>query len=157
MKEFNAKSFEVFDQEWALVTAGTKDSCNAMTISWGGLGTLWGRPAATVYVKPVRYTWNFMKENDYFTVSFYDEQYRKALGVFGSKSGRDTDKVKATGFTPVYLENAVTFREAKTTLLCRKIYTQDLDIDAIPDFARERYYTEEAPHTMFIGEVIDIL
>lgn len=157
MKEFNAKSFEVFDQEWALVTAGTKDSCNAMTISWGGLGTLWGRPVATVYVKPVRYTWNFMKENDYFTVSFYDEQYRKALGVFGSKSGRDTDKVKATGFTPVYLENAVTFREAKTTLLCRKIYTQDLDIDAIPDFARERYYTEEAPHTMFIGEVIDIL
>ena len=157
MKEFNAKSFEVFDQEWALVTAGTKDSCNAMTISWGGLGTLWGRPAATVYVKPVRYTWNFMKENDYFTVSFYDEQYRKALGVFGSKSGRDTDKVKETGFTPVYLENAVTFREAKTTLLCRKIYTQDLDIEAIPDFARDRYYTEEAPHTMFIGEVIDIL
>lgn len=157
MKEFNAKSFEVFDQEWALVTAGTKDSCNAMTISWGGLGTLWGRPVATVYVKPVRYTWNFMKENEYFTVSFYDEQYRKALGVFGSKSGRDTDKVKETGFTPVYLENAVTFREAKTTLLCRKIYTQDLDIDAIPDFARERYYTEEAPHTMFIGEVIDIL
>lgn len=157
MKEFNAKSFEVFDKEWALVTAGTKDSCNAMTISWGGLGTLWGRPVATVYVKPVRYTWNFMKENDYFTVSFYDEQYRKALGVFGSKSSRDTDKVKETGFTPVYLENAVTFREAKTTLLCRKIYTQDLDIDAIPDFARERYYTEEAPHTMFIGEVIDIL
>lgn len=157
MKEFNAKSFEVFDREWALVTAGTKDSCNAMTISWGGLGTLWGKPVATVYVKPVRYTWNFMKENDYFTVSFYDEQYRKALGVFGSKSGRDTDKVKETGFTPVYLENAVTFREAKTTLLCRKIYTQDLDIDAIPDFARERYYTEEAPHTMFIGEVIDIL
>ncbi len=157
MKEFNAKSFEVFDQEWALVTAGTKDSCNAMTISWGGLGTLWGKPVATVYVKPVRYTWNFLKENEYFTVSFYDEQYRKALGVFGSKSGRDIDKVKETGFTPVYLENAVTFMEAKTTLLCRKIYTQDLDIDAIPDFARERYYTEEAPHTMFIGEVIDIL
>ena len=68
-----------------------------------------------------------------------------------------TGRLKGTGFTPVYLENAVTFREAKTTLLCRKIYTQDLDIDAIPDFARERYYTEEAPHTMFIGEVIDIL
>lgn len=156
MKPFEAKSFEVFDREWALVTAGTEASYNEMTISWGGLGTLWGKPVVTVYVKPARHTWQYLQDNEYFTVSFYDEQYKKELGVFGSLSGRDTDKVKETGFTPVFLENAVTFKEAKRTLLCRKIYTQDLDLQAIPEFAQKHYVTQ-APHTMFIGEVIDIL
>ena len=68
---FNADSFDIFDKEWALLTAGTRQRCNTMTISWGGLGTLWNKPVATVYVKPVRYTHEFMEQSDYFTISFY--------------------------------------------------------------------------------------
>ena len=74
--DFNADSFKIFDKEWALVTAGTLEHYNTMTISWGGLGTLWGKPVATVYVKPIRYTHSFLDANDYFTVSFYPEKYR---------------------------------------------------------------------------------
>ena len=52
------------------------------------MGTLWSKPVVTVYVKPVRYTYGFMNDSEYFTVSFYPEEYRKALGIMGSQSGR---------------------------------------------------------------------
>ena len=155
--ELKTDIFSLFNNKWALVTAGTQGDFNTMTISWGGAGTLWGRPVVTVYVKPVRYTHKFMEENDFFTVSFYPEQYRKALAVLGSTSGRDGDKVARAGLTPKFLENAVTFEEAHTTLLCRKLYRQDLDVNAMPQAVVEASYKTEAPHTMYIGEVVEIL
>lgn len=154
--ELKTDIFRLFDKEWALLTAGTEGKFNTMTISWGGAGTLWGRPVVTVYVKPVRYTHAFMEENGFFTVSFYPEKYRKALMLLGSESGRDGDKVAKAGLTPRFLENAVTFSEARTTLLCRKLYRQELDVAAMPAEALIHYRTE-APHTMYIGEVVDIL
>lgn len=154
--EFTADMISLFNQQWALVTAGSPESFNTMTISWGGLGTLWSRPVATVYVKPVRYTHEFLERNEYFTVSFFGPQYKKALGLLGSLSGRDCDKVKLSGLTPVPAgHGAVTFAEAERTLVCRKIYSQDLSLEAIPGFARETYYRTEAPHTMYIGEIVD--
>lgn len=155
--EFHVSSFSIFDREWALLTAGTPEHWNTMTISWGGLGTLWGKPVATVYVKPIRYTHAFMEESEYFTVSFYPEEYRKALGLLGSRSGRDGDKVKAAGLTPRALDRCVTFSEARATLVCKKIYRQDMDLSAMPEKVAETFYKTEAPHTMYIGEVVDIL
>lgn len=155
--DFNADSFRIFDKEWALLTAGTPQHYNTMTISWGGLGTLWGKPVATVYVKPVRYTHGFMDESKYFTVSFYPEKYRHALGMLGSLSGRDGNKVAKAGLTPKALEQAVTFSEAKVTLLCKKIYRQDMDTSAMPADVVAAYYETEAAHTMYIGEVIDVI
>lgn len=157
MKNFLNTSLNIFQKDWALVTAGSMDNYNTMTIGWGGLGTLWRKPVCTVYVKPCRYTHSFMEANDYFTVSFFDDEYRGALSVLGTKSGRDGDKVSEVGFTPVAAGESITFKEAKITLLCKKIYRQDLTLDAMPSDAIEKYYTEEAPHTMFIGEVVDII
>ena len=125
--DFHANSFDIFDKQWALLTAGTELRFNTMTISWGSLGTLWGKPIVTVYVKPIRYTHDFMEQNDYFTVSFYEKDYRRALEVLGTLSGRDGDKVAKAGLTPKALEHGMTFQEAKVTLLCKKIYRQDLD------------------------------
>ena len=153
---FTTDILNLFDQKWALVTAGTIDRFNTMTISWGGMGTLWNKPVATVYVKPVRYTHEFLEANELFTVSFFDERYRKALGLLGSKSGRDCDKVGMSGLTPVKILGSVGFKEAEKTLVLKKIYRQDLSPDAIPDFAKETYYRTEAPHTMYIGEIIAI-
>ena len=155
--ELRTDIFSLFNNEWALVTAGTAERFNTMTISWGGAGTLWGKSVVTVYVKPVRYTHEFLEENGFFTVSFYPEEYRKALLLLGSESGRDGDKVKKSGLTPRFLENAVTFREAHTTLLCRKIYRQDMDAAAMPEKVVNAFYKTEAPHTMYIGEVVDII
>ena len=155
--KFNVDSFGIFNDVWALLTAGNKDSYNTMTISWGSLGTLWNKPIATVYVKPVRYTHQFLDKNDYFTISFFPEEYRNALTLLGTKSGRDCDKVNEAGLTSDFLEKSVTFKEAKTTLLCKKIYRQDLDVSNMPENVIKTYYTTEAAHTMFIGEVVEII
>ncbi len=154
---FQAESFNIFNRDWALVTAGTPDHFNTMTISWGGLGTLWGKPVATVYVKPVRYTHEFLESSDCFTVSFYPAACRRALGVLGSLSGRNCDKVAASGLTPRTVNQFITFQEAEVTLLCRKIYRQDLVASAMPEDVVSDYYETETPHTMYIGEVVDIL
>lgn len=151
------KTLSLFGQGRALVTAGDEHSFNTMTIGWGGLGTLWKKPVATVYVKPIRYTHRFLKANELFTVSFYPEECGKALAILGTRSGRDCDKVALSGLTPLFLPGAVTFREALATLVCKKIYEQDLDLGAMPKEVVEHYYSPEAPHTMFIGEVIDLI
>ena len=74
MENYNVNPFEKFNKEWALVTAGTKDKFNSMTISWGSMGTLWFKDIVTIYIRPDRYTFKFLEENDTFTVSFYDEK-----------------------------------------------------------------------------------
>ncbi len=155
--DFNVNAFQIFEKDWALLTAGTPQRYNTMTIGGGGLGTLWGKPVATVYVKPVRYTHELMDASEYFTVSFYPKEYRRAMGLLGTLSGRDCDKVARAGLTPKPLDSAVTFQEAEVTLLCKKIYRQDLDTAAMPRDVVADYYASEEPHTMYIGEVIDII
>lgn len=155
--DLNINAFSQFDQKWALLTAGSKDDFNTMTISWGGMGTLWSRPVVTVYVKPIRYTYEYMEKNDYFTVSFYPEQYKKALGILGTKSGRDCDKVALSELTPAEVDNSMSFREAECTIVCKKIYSQDLDASQVPADAQEHYYKNEPIHRMYIGEVVEIL
>ncbi len=148
------KPFERFDQGWALVTAGNLSHFNTMTISWGGLGTLWELPVATIYIKPCRYTHQFLETNDFFTVSFFTEEYRKDLTVLGSKSGRECDKLALTSLTPKVIGESVGFLEASETLLCKKIYQMDLKKEGMPLNVIQSYYKEEAPHTMYIGQVI---
>ena len=155
--EFNTDIFAQFDKKWALLCAGSKEHHNTMTISWGGMGTLWGRPVVTVYVKPCRYTYGFMNESDYFTVSFYPEAYKKSLAVMGTKSGRDINKDEVSGLTVRPVGQAVTYKEAEATFLCRKIYWQDLVRENIPQEEIERFYTTEEPHRMFVGEVVEII
>ena len=103
MENFKQKAynvFELFDRQWAIVTAGSIEHYNSCTVGWGSLGNLWGptgrsRPAVTVYVHPARYTCEFLEQGDTFTVSFYPPEYRRALGYIGSHSGRDGDKAAA--------------------------------------------------------------
>ena len=155
MPEMNV--YRQFHENWALVAAGTMERHNAMTVSWGGLGSLWGKPVATVYVRPNRFTYGFLEEQDFFTVSFYPAEYKKALAVMGSKSGRDCDKDTEAGLMAVAIGGSVTYQEAKLTLLCRKLYAQDMDASKFPEDVRERFYGTEPAHRMYIGEIIEIL
>lgn len=157
MMHLEADVFRKFDKQWALVTAGTPEHYNTMTISWGGLGTLWRRPVATVYVKKNRYTFEFMEQSDYFTVSFYPQEQRRTLSLLGSTSGRDGDKVAAAGLTPEFLPQGITFRQAETTLVCRKLYCQDFALEQIPRDVQDIFYRDEPVHRMYIGEVVDII
>ena len=155
--ELETKPFGLFHETWALLTAGPISDHNSMTISWGELGTLWNRDVATVYVKPCRYTYQFMEKNDYFVLSFFEEKNKNSLLVMGSKSGRDVNKDELSGLTPVEYEGLTVYKEAKMTLICKKIYQNDLVLQNIPQKEVETYYQEEAPHRMYIGEVIKVI
>lgn len=155
--EFTTDILSLFDKKWALLTAGNESSFNMMTISWGALGTIWGKPAATVYVRSSRCTHDFMEVNGLFTVSFYPEQYKPALGVLGSKSGRDMDKMKNSGLTPIKTGDAVSFAEADVTLVCRKLFMQTLDPAKLPADIAKALYEGQAAHDMYIGEILDII
>ena len=157
LKNFNFAPLHCFDKQWALLAAGDKKIFNTMTISWGGFGTLWGKPIATVYVRPTRYTYEFMESNQYFSVSFYDEKYKNDLVLLGSKSGRDLDKVAMTTLTPNFLENTVSFEQANLTIVCKKIYFGDLDPENITQDVMDNFYGSDGIHRMYIGEVVDII
>ena len=155
--ELNTEIFGLFKKRWGLVTVGDEKKFNTMTVSWGGLGTIWGRPVATVYVRTSRYTHEFMDNDDYFTVSFYPEDKKQILGVLGSKSGRDIDKMHESGLTPVKAGESMTFKEAETTIVCKKLFKQRVELSNIPQDIVEQYYSTDAPHDMYIGEVVAII
>ena len=155
--EFKTDIFAQYAQKWALLSAGDKDKFNTMTISWGGLGTLWNKPVASVYVRTSRYTHEFMDNNEYFTVSFFPEDCKNVLGVLGSKSGRDMDKMNESGLTAKFLDKSVTFEEAEVTLVCKKLMKQPLDPANMADDIAKQFYDAEAQHDMYIGEVVDII
>ena len=155
--DYNVNIFKKFNKDWALLTVGDKNKYNTMTISWGTLGTLWQKEVVTVFVRKSRYTHELLENNKYFTVSFYSDEYKKALGILGSVSGRDKDKVSLTKLTPKFLDNITTFKEAKETLVCKKLYSQDMDINSIPSDIKDKLYSDSDIHTMYIGEIIDIL
>lgn len=156
MKSFSPDILNVFDKQKAVLTAGTGDDFNSMLIGWGALGTLWARPAATVYVRESRYTKEFMDKQDTFTISFFDKKYMRDEMVLGTKSGRDGDKIAETSLTPVEIDGGVTFKEAETTLVCRKMYAQEMDLSAMPEEVQKHDYPEGDIHTVYIGEVIDV-
>ena len=155
--EFTTDILSVFDKKWALLTAGDSDKFNTMTISWGGLGTIWGKPVATVYVRTSRYTHEFLDSNGYFTVSFYGEEMKQILGVFGSKSGKDIDKMHYEGLTAQEVDGTVTFEEAEVTLVCKKLFKQPLAEENMSSDIVDAFYKNDAPHDMYIGEVVKII
>ena len=157
-KQWKGNVFSLIGDQWLLITAGTAEDCNTMTASWGGLGVIWGAPAATCYIRPQRYTKEFVDREEYFTLTFFGEEYRKALALCGSKSGRDIDKVKECGFTVRAAAcGAPYFEQAELVLVCRKRFAQDMNPACIAADVKEKWYPEQDYHTMYIGEIVEAL
>lgn len=157
-KQIAGNPFSMIGDKWMLITAGNGEVCNTMTASWGGLGVLWQTPVATCYVRPQRYTKEFLDREEYFTLTFFGEEYRKALTICGTKSGRDMDKVKECGFTIKTAQcGAPYFEQAELVIVCRKRYVQDFDPAAIPADVKKAQYPNADYHTMYIGEIVEVL
>ena len=152
-------AFRAIGQGWMLITAGAVDSFNTMTASWGMWGHLWERDVCFCFVRPQRYTFGFMEQASHFTLSFFDEAYRPALNFCGSHSGRDTDKMAATGLTPVAgSSGAVYFAQARLVLECRKIYAQNIVPGSFIDPAiPAEVYAKADFHRMYVGEIVRCL
>jgi flavin reductase (DIM6/NTAB) family NADH-FMN oxidoreductase RutF len=149
-------TFKLIGKDWMLITSGVKGDFNTMTASWGGFGFLWNKPICHIYIRPQRFTYGFIEKNDFFTLSFFDEKYRGCLNICGTKSGRDIDKVKETGLTPVESDNeSIYFKEARLVIECRKIYYQDINPASFLDSTIKSNYPEKDYHRMYIGEVVN--
>lgn len=149
--------FDLIGKDWALVTAGSKEKFNTMTVSWGGVGIMWNKPVAFTFIRPQRYTYEFLENGEYFTMSFFDDSYRDVLSFCGSKSGRDYDKPKETGITAVFDDKAPYFSQAKLVLVCKKLYGQFLNEESAVDKSILSSYKNGDYHKMYISEIEKVL
>jgi len=163
-KEINPKkltdnTFKLLADDWMLITAGSPDSYNTMTASWGGFGVLWNKNVCWCVIRPNRYTYQFMEKAQNFTLSFFDEKYRSALDLCGNNSGRDINKAAAAGITAIHgkLTGTTTFAEARMVLECRKLYFQDIDPGNFLDEEINTNYPLKDYHRMYIGEIVSCL
>ncbi len=157
VKELQLASFGAWEPGWFLLTAGENrpGGYNSMTVSWGALGVLWGRPLAIVFVRPQRYTREFMERSDTFSLCAFGEEYRDTLNRLGSVSGRKTRKMAESGLTAIALTQVACpgWDEAKLILECRKSYFSDLDpAHFLADFIAPNYNGDF--HRMYFGEVL---
>ncbi|GHV50700.1 flavin reductase [Spirochaetia bacterium] len=179
IREFPGSPSERIGSGWMLITAGNAQvdgagDWNTMTASWGGLGVLWARDVAFMFIRPSRHTFGFANDNPLFTLSFFDKKYHDALSLCGEKSGRDIDKAAGAGLSPIVFDGslkgplnsaksasiagAVGFKEASEIIVCRKLYTHDFDPAAFLDPASiEKSYGGKDYHRMYIGEIVSLL
>jgi len=158
VRELKENTIKLFADDWGLVTAGDSADFNTMTISWGGIGNLWNKPATFIFIKPERYTFGFIEKHQSYTISFFDHaEYQDDLLVCGSKSGRDGDKLKETKLTKLCLPSGeMAFKEARIIFECKIIYQDSLNSETTPDREKKRYYKTDHFHKLYVGEITAI-
>lgn len=157
IKELNVNPVTMFSDGWAILTAGSENDCNGMTVSWGAIGEIWGKAAMFVFVRPQRYTHDFCEKSDYFTVSCFGGKEREALSFFGSKSGRDYDKFRETGLTANADGDYVYCDEAELVFLCKKSAKTILQPENFFDSAINDCYKANDYHDIYVGEIVKVL
>jgi len=158
--EFKVRAHHLWAQQGMVLTAGdfAAGRFKAMAVGWGSLGTLWNKPFVQVFVRPTRYTYEFMEKHETFTLCAFPPNLRKAVQLLGSKSGRDSDKIAEAGLTPIASSRVAApgFAEAELILECRKIYWDDLDSRHFLDSGVEANYPKKDYHRIYFGEVLAI-
>ncbi|MBN1950524.1 MAG: flavin reductase [Bacteroidales bacterium] len=153
--ELTDNIIRMIGDEWMLITAGSPSNFNTMTASWGTMGVLWNKPVAICFVRPTRHTFKFTEESDFFTLSFFAEEHKSILRFCGAKSGRDANKIEATGLKPLRTENkSVGFEQSRLCIECRKVYFDDLKPENFLKPSTDKdFYPKKDYHRMYIGEI----
>lgn len=157
-EELNISPFKLIGADWMLVTAKKDDKVNTMTASWGGLGVMWGKNVAYVVIRPQRFTKEFVDNADTFSLTFFEQSYKKQLGYLGTVSGRDEDKISKSELNVQEFDNTPYFDEGKLVIICRKLYAQEFKPECfIAGDLNEKWYQDKDHHTLYIAEVEKIL
>lgn len=158
MIENFSNAFDKIGKQWMLITASDGEKVNAMTASWGGLGVIWGKKVAYIFVRESRYTKEFIDKNDTLSLAFFSEDKKSMLGYMGKTSGRDEDKIAKAGLN-VYMKDGIpVFKEAESTLLCKKLYAGAISpSDFVDDSIDATWYSDKDYHTMYIVEILDVV
>ena len=159
LKDFSFES-SIISKKWLLLTAGefSPGKFNSMTISWGSVGEIWNKTFFQVVVRPTRYTRDFMESGEYFTLCVFPDSCKPALSLLGAKSGRDSDKIKESGLTPIpsVIAQAPGYDEAELIIECKKMYWQDLDPSHFLDPGIMTNYAKKDFHRAYFGEVVHL-
>jgi flavin reductase (DIM6/NTAB) family NADH-FMN oxidoreductase RutF len=150
--EFN-DAFSLIGKDWMLITAGDERDFNTMTASWGSFGVLWFKNIVTVYIRPSRYTYEFVEKNDYFSLSFFPEGFRETLTFCGKNSGRDINKIQNTGLIPIFFDDIVGYEQARLTIKCRKLYSDIIKPEKFIDKELLSIYKNNDYHTVIHAEI----
>ena len=160
IEDFSPKFYNLWDSQWLVLSAGdfSTGKYNAMTVSWGGLGSLWEKPFAQVFVRNTRHTFQFMNDFDTFTLCSLPKDKRKSLSILGAQSGRDGDKIAAAGLTPAaaLCVSAPIYAEAELVIECKKMYWADFDPDHFLDAEIGEHYPLKDYHRCYYGEILAI-
>ncbi len=149
---------EAIGEDWGILTGVSDKGFNSMTVSWGSVGVLWSKPVIFAFVRPHRYTYEFLEDGEMFSLAIMNKEIHKKMAVFGSKSGRDIDKYKESGLTAAFCNGVPYPEEAETVFICKKIakgnitpeWFIDENIDA-DNYPRKDY------HGMYVGEIVEVL
>ena len=159
-EELKENLIKLINRDWAPITVRDEKSgeIGTMTASWGCFGELWNKPVFICYIRPQRNTYGLAANAERLSLCFFDEKYRDQLKFCGTKSGRNTDKVKETGLTPAFTEDGVPyFEEARLVLVCKKLYAQDLNESSIIEEAVKSNYNGDDYHRMYVSEIVSVL
>ena len=157
-EDFQENAFEMIGKDWLLITAEKDGKVNTMTASWGGVGVLWNKKVAYIFIRPQRYTKEFIDFSDRLSVCVLPNSYRKELSYLGNVSGKDEDKISNANLKVQKYEDVPYFDEARLTLICRKLYAQDLKEECfIEKDIIDKWYPEKDYHTMYVVEIEKIL
>ena len=154
IENFICNPFSKIGKEWMLITAGDKEKFNTMTASWGSLGVMWGKNVAFTFIRPQRYTKEFIDNKDTFSLCFFDENFKKDLSYLGSVSGKNEDKISKTDLIVDFIENTPYFKEASLVMICKKLYAQNLEPNCFIDKSLDnKWYENKDYHTMYVSEI----
>lgn len=156
--ELKVQAADIWLNKWFVLTAGTIEKCNCMTVGWGSFGVMWGKPFTQVVVRPGRYTYEFMEKSDSFTLCSFEDKYKKDVALLGTKSGRDGDKISETGLTLTKSRkvNSPCFNESDLIIECKKIYWQDMEPENFLDKSIFEKYPLKDFHRIYFGEILSV-
>lgn len=155
--EFKESAFQVIGKDWLLVSGEYEGKSNAMTASWGGLGIMWGKPVAYIFIRPSRYTKEFVDKAEGLSLCVFPEAYRKMMSYFGTVSGRDEDKIQKAELTVLHDADRTYYQEARVAMLCRKLYAQELKKECFIDKSCDEKWYDNDYHTMYVVEIEKLL
>lgn len=148
-------AMKLIGKDWMLITAKDEQNgrINAMTASWGCMGVLWNKHICVCFIRPQRHTYTLVEQADRISLAFLGEEYRAALKLCGTKSGRDCDKLAEAGLCAVEVDGVPMIREASLVLHCRKLYVDDLKQDGFLDPALLANYQNGDFHRVYVCEI----
>ncbi len=156
--QLDKNAFSLIGDDWMLITAAKGEKVNTMTASWGGLGVIWNKNVAYIFIRPQRYTKEFVDSSDTLSLCVLDQSRKDDLTYLGRVSGRDEDKIKKCALTTVFDNKTPYFEESKLVFICKKLFAQQLTPDSfIQKELIEKNYPLKDFHTMYVVEIEKIL